>query len=55
MQNEAYAYVDSQSYKSFPKIAPKPFKNINNLVSVLEVLVLVLAYPDVYQGVFTLC
>lgn len=28
MQNEACAYVDSQSYKLFPKIAPKAFKNI---------------------------
>lgn len=55
MQNKACAYVDSQSYKLFPKIAPKAFKNINNQVSVLEVLVLVLADPDVYHGVFTLC
>lgn len=55
MQNEACAYVDSHSYKLFPKIAPKAFKNIDNQVSVLEVLALVLADPDVYQGVFTLC
>lgn len=55
MQNEACAYMDSHSYKLFPKIAPKAFKNINNQVSVLKVLVLVLADPNVYQGVFTLC
>lgn len=55
MQNEACAYVDCHSYKLFPKIAPKAFKNIDNQVSVLEVLALVLADPDVYQGVFTLC
>lgn len=55
MQNEACAYVDSHSYKLFPNIAPKAFKNINNQVSILEVLGLVLADPDVYQGVFTLC